>query len=82
MVGERTDSQCCQWAEENEPARIPFWRAYYPGDYAAACRAVCDNPPSFDTTWAEEFPTPDAYFAAEREWERQRASIMPSQVNF
>src|ERR1035437_5197300 len=31
MVGERTDSQCCQWAEENEPTRIPFWRAYYPG---------------------------------------------------
>lgn len=64
-----------EWTDEmyvarakKEPERIEFWLPYSKS-YLEACKAVCDNPPSFDSRWKEVFPTPAAFFKFEKEYE-------------
>lgn len=64
---------CKEWTDEmyvarakKEPERIEFWLPYSK-TYLEACKAVCDNPPSFDKRWKEVFPSPQSFFRFEKE---------------
>ena len=66
-------NQCQEWTDEmyvarakKEPERIEFWLPYLK-TYLEACKAVCDNSPSFDKRWKEIFPTPQSFFNFEKE---------------
>jgi hypothetical protein len=50
-----------------EPDRLVFWQRYYPDDILEASKCVCENPPRFDNSWAQEFPL--------RSWLKKRALI-------
>lgn len=52
---------------QEEPERLEFWKQYYPNDYLGACRAVVENPSSFDAIFEKTFPEPERYISLRRE---------------